>query len=758
MSALDDLIARDAGAAQGGSALDALIIRDGGKLEKPAVQAEPAKETTDNGFLGQIKHQLGLTARAGVTTLTSLPNMLGDATNGAINLGIHGINSAAGTNIHSLKYPSQITQDAMNSAGVSQPQNTQERIVQAMTSAAGSTGPSVALGNLLAKLLAKSAAPVAQAVATGLTAAPGVQAVSATGAGLGGQGAAEMGLGPAGQIAGAILGGGGTALAATGVKSLAGESVAQSQARRYASALRDRVENIVPGGASKLTPPSPGQSQVERYAEALNDSSKNPVQSPLPSIDKPRLKLNTDGTTTNLADAPASPLVFKEPATLPKNIVRPIQSQLDTIALLKKIGLEDQRPATISGDKFASGIDYENAKLANPLGEATRAQLAKEQTALKTYATDILHKTGGQAATPEAVGQTIRTPMQDLSTHFDTQISGLYDAAKTKAGGMGAVDPKSLNALMNNNEFRETLLSSTDGTALLGSIERQVKRFQGVPIAGEELAAAPNTVNSAENLRKWLNSQWSPTNSRMLGQVKQALDLDVATAGGSGVFDKARQLHKLRMDTLDNPNGISKLLTMDGPNGINQAIPDEFVGPKLLTMPKGQFEHIVKTLKGMPESLQPSGQQAIAEIKAELMRKIYKAGDSGGTQNGPSIWNAANVTRELDAQKSKLAIIFSRDELDQIKTLHDAGHVIQTPMAYKGAAAQGYNYIQKGVLTGLPAGGAGLGAILGGPLGATAGSAVGAAASTVAKERIDNTMAQRFAEQLRNHKPTFAPE
>lgn len=681
---------------------------------------QPKETPKAAGFADQIKHQLGLTARAGVTALTALPNMVGDAANGVINLGISGVNSAAGTKIPSLKYPSQITQGAMDSLGVSQPQNTQERVVQAMTSAAGSTGPSVALGNLLAK----SAAPVVGAIGTALQAAPGVQAVSAAGSGLGGQGAAEMGYGPAGQIAGAILGGGTTALAATGVKALAGESLAQSQARRYASALRDRAQNE------------------------------------LPAIEKPRLKLNMDGTTTNLSEATAGQLAFTEPAAMPKNVTRPVQSQLDTIALLKKIGLEDQRPSTISGDKFASGIDYENAKLANPLGEATRTQLAKEQTALKTYANDILHKTGGQAATPEAVGQSIRTPMQDLSSHFDTQISGLYDAAKTKAGGMGAVNPKSLNTLINDNGFRETLLSSTDGTALLGSIERQVKRFQGVPIAGEELALAPNTVNSAENLRKWLNSQWSPGNSKMIGSVKEALDLDVATAGGAGVFNEARKMHGLRRDTLDNPNGIGKLLTSDGPKGINQAIPDELVGPRLLTMPTNQFEHIYKTLKNMPEPLQQSSQQAIAEIKAELIRKIYKAGDSGGTQNGPSVWNAANVTRELNANKSKLAIVFSRDELDQIKILHDAGHVIQTPMAYKGAAAQGYNYVQKGVLAGLPAGGAGLGALLSGgnPLGATAGAALGGVASATAKGRMDSSMAQRLAEQLRNPKPTFPPQ
>lgn len=716
MSALDDLIARDTGPVTGKSALDALIASDISPIKSPI---NASSEST--GILGQLKHQLGLTVRAGATALTVLPNMLGDALNGAINLGVGSVNRLAGTSIPSLKYPSQITQEVLDSAGVSQPQNAQERMVQTAASAMGGTGPSMMLG----KLLAKVAAPVAQAVGSALQAAPTMQAISSAGSGLGGQGAAELGYGPAGQVLGAILGGGTSALASKGGKAMTGESAAQSQAQRYASALRDRVQNELPS--------SP--------------------------IDKPRLKLNVDGSTTSVNDSlPTTKSNFNTPAPVPEGGMRPVQSQLDTIALLKKIGLEDQRPATISGDKFASGIDYENAKLANLLGEATRTQLAKEQTALKDYATGILHQTGGKSASPEAMGQAIRAPMQDLSMHFDAAIGKIYDAARTTAGDMGSVNPKNLNSLIGDHGFRETLLSSTDGTALLGSIERQVKRFQGVPTPGEALMPAPNTVNSAENLRKWLNSQWSPGNSNLIGQVKQALDTDVAMAGGAGVFDQARKLHGLRRDTLDNPNGISKLLASDGPRGINQAIPDELVGSKLLTMPTGQFGHIVNTLKTLPDNLQPAGQQALAEIKAELIRKIYKAGDYGGTQNGPSVWNAANVTRELNANKSKMALVFSPDELDKIKTLHDAGHIIQTPMAYKGATAQGYNYIQKGVLAGLPAGGAGIGSMFGGAMGAVLGSSVGGLASGIVKPRIDAAMAAKLAAQLRSPKPTFPPQ
>jgi hypothetical protein len=263
-------------------------------------------------------------------------------------------------------------------------------------------------------------------------------------------------------------------------------------------------------------------------------------------------------------------------------------------------------------------------------------------------------------------------------------------------------------------------------------------------------------VNSAENLRKWLNSQWSPGNSSLIGKVKEALDTDVASAGGSGVFDQARALHGLRKDTLDNPNGIAKLLTEQGPGGINQAIPDEQVATKLLTMPTRQFEHIIETLRFLPDNLAPQGSQAIAEIRGALAKRIYQAGDSGGTQNGPSLWNAANVTRAMNANRSKMNILFTPEQLDRLKTLHDVGYVLQSPTAYKGAAAQGYNFLQSGAIKAPALGLAGLGAYLGGPAGATIGSALGSAASGAAKAKIDASMAQKLSKSLQNPAPSFS--
>lgn len=692
--------------------------------DTPNAPPAPTAAAPDDSMLGQIGHQLGLTARAGVTGLTSLPNMVGDALNSGINLGTSASNKYLGTNIPKMGLPSQSTQNLMDMGGFSTPRNGIEQGVQAAASAVAGVSPSVQLG----KLLAQSGAPVAQAIGAGMQATPGTQMLGSAGAGGASSAAAQNGAGALGQLAAGVLGAvAGTGAAGAG-RAIAGRITKPTTPQQYAQALRDQANNAAPN--------------------ALTDA-------------KPRLKLNVDGTMQEVPVQTTSTAGSLSPPSMAPVGALTSQRQLENIEAMRKVGVSEQRQGAISGDKHQAGVEYEESKLTNPRGAVMRAQLQKEQDALKEFSTKTIHDTGANASSPEAIGQSIRTPMQGLSDHFDSAIGALYDRAKVIAGRSAPVKPQNLNALLGDNDFRESFLSSPAGTTLIGAIDRQVKRFQGIPTAGETLPPTPNTINSAENLRKWLNSQWSPGNSKLIGQVKEALDSDVGNAGGAGIFNDARALHALRKNTLDNPNGIAKLLTSDGPNGINQAIPDEQVAPKLLSMPTGQFEHIVTTLKNLPGPLQEQGRQALAEIKGALARKIHAAGDSGGTQNGVSVWNAANVTRELNAQRSKMAIVFNHDEMQKFSDLHTAGHVLQTPMAYKGAVAQGYNLLQSGAINGSAVLGTGAGSLLGlihpllGTAGATIGSVLGAGASKAVKSGVEAQRAVALAEALRNPVPSF---
>jgi hypothetical protein len=480
-------------------------------------------------------------------------------------------------------------------------------------------------------------------------------------------------------------------------------------------------------------------------APAVSNATSTVVQ----GAEKPRYKLNADGTATPV-NSPIPPTQASVPP-MPKPTVMadsgalPADQQAARLKTLQDIGLDTNRPSVITGDRFKSGTEYQTSKLDNQVGQVMRDQLAKEQAALNNYGDQIVTSTGGTAgATPTARGEAILSPLKGLSDWFDSSIDKLYAAARQKAGDLGKVSPDNLNALLSNPNFRERLLSSTDGTALLGSIDRQVARFQGT--AGAASGEAPNTVQSAENLRQWLNSAWSPQNSRIIGQVKQALDLDVANAGGKDVFQAARQLHALRANTLDNPKGIASILSESGPDGINRAVPIEKVAARVVSMPDAQFGHIVDTLNGnMPQAVAPQARQALNEIRAQLAEQLVNAARG----NGSGQWNAAAFNKAAADLQGKLGKVFTPAELAKIKTLHDAGFILNTPTAYPGAAAQGYNFLQQGVLTGLPSLGAVMGSAIGGGAGAGIGSAVGGATANVAKKGMDAANAARLYESFK---------
>jgi hypothetical protein len=229
MSALDELIARDS-APSGGSALDALIARDNGP--GPALQAASISPPADTTPWDSLTRQLGLTARAGVNGVAGLPMMVGNAMNGAINLGVHGVNSAAGTHIPSLQMPSDVVDHAMNSAGIPQAQNDAERLSQAGASGMAGVTPFSAIG----KVLSKAAGPVSQAIGNGLQALPGMQMIGGAASGMSGEAGRQNGVGPLGQIGLGILGGVGGAVAPS--IALAGARAVSGTANNIAGAIR----------------------------------------------------------------------------------------------------------------------------------------------------------------------------------------------------------------------------------------------------------------------------------------------------------------------------------------------------------------------------------------------------------------------------------------------------------------------------------------------------------------------------------------
>ena len=110
----------------------------GGWQNDPIIDDEKKRRT-----LGESAARAGgLGVRDVVSGLSSLPNIVGDATNTAINYGIRGINKMGG-NVPELGLPSQATQSLMTRAGLPVPESGAEQFTSAINRAVTGFAPMV---------------------------------------------------------------------------------------------------------------------------------------------------------------------------------------------------------------------------------------------------------------------------------------------------------------------------------------------------------------------------------------------------------------------------------------------------------------------------------------------------------------------------------------------------------------------------------------------------------------------------------------
>ena len=194
-----------------------------------AVMSQPTRTTGE-----EVRRQVGLTARGGLTGLTSPLSIVGDPLNALINM-------IAGTNLQPV---SQASQQLMTQAGLPQAETSRERVVQDITSALGGVAGTAGLARAL----------VPRQTAAPLTERLGLQATGAAGGATAASVGREEGVGPLGQIGLAAMGG---MMAPTATSTLAGAT---------ARGTREVVRPFTEAGREKIT------------GEVLRSLSANPEQ------------------------------------------------------------------------------------------------------------------------------------------------------------------------------------------------------------------------------------------------------------------------------------------------------------------------------------------------------------------------------------------------------------------------------------------------------------------------------------------------
>jgi hypothetical protein len=443
------------------------------------------------------------------------------------------------------------------------------------------------------------------------------------------------------------------------------------------------------------------------------------VAAPAAAAVKPRVKLNVDGTTTPITPAADVATDFagaaRQQSATAAGGPLPAAEQARRAQVLSDIGIQDARRSVITGDRKAGATDYQTSRLDSPAGRLLASKFDEERAALENAADSAVRETGGTIGTDQSAlygrGNTIISPLDALKQWFDDRAGALYRAADEQSQGVPTALDRFRSVLADDSE-----MTNSDRVHLRSAVNAYAKKLG---IAGEDGGLSGN-AQQAETLRKFLGENWSPANGKFVGKLKDALDEDVMSAAGGDLYGQARQMWALRKQTLDNPNGIAKLMDASGPEGINRAVPVEKIPDALAGMPVKQFGHVVDTLKNLPPELADQGQTALAEIKAQFANKVLDAGRSTKGQ-----WNQKAVRAYLANNSERMQQVFTPEEMGKFRTLLDAGDILATDQSYPGAAAQKHNLLRTGTMHAIRTGSTSAGAALGGPLGAAVGAAVG---------------------------------
>jgi len=468
------------------------------------------------------------------------------------------------------------------------------------------------------------------------------------------------------------------------------------------------------GQAIKAVTPEPVQRVVGGVVEAVAPGTTNvkpkpapaPVPGVTPEVPGVELKRNVDelhqryeaerqaATQGQPAPAQAAPGVSgtAKPTTpdAPFAEVKyaenglPLDEQYARAQTLNRVLGADHSAdlAAIEGKGKERATNYATSNTDTAPGNFLKERFADEQKRLADYAERQVKNTGGTVGLDESTvykrGNTILKPLQDLETYFDNATRKIYADRDAIAQNV-PVEASNIKKVLADESLT---LANTETIGLAKIAEARMKQLGMIDKDGNLL---PTNAKTAENFRKFLNENWDRKNANLHKQLKAAVDEDVLANldTNSPLYKEARELVTLRKNTLDNPNGISKILDAEGPNKINRKVDIEKIAQNIADMPVEQFTHVVDTLRNVPPQLQPQAAAALSEIKAQFANRVAE-------QKTPR-----QLTKYMNDNREVMNRLFTPDEMANLRDYHNAVHILATDTGYKGAAVQKINVEQK---------------------------------------------------------------
>ena len=440
--------------------------------------------------------------------------------------------------------------------------------------------------------------------------------------------------------------------------------------------MKPKAAAVVPGTEVPGVELKRNVDELDQRYQAERQAATQPAAPGQPAPSQPAASpLGTSKPTT--PEAPFSEVKYAENGL-------PLDEQYSRAQTLNRVLGADHTAdlAAIEGRGKERATNYAASNTDTATGNFLKERFADEQKRLADFAERQVKNTGGTVGLDESTvykrGNTILKPLQDLETNFDNATRKIYAERDALAKDI-PVEAQNIMKVLNDESLT---LANTETIGLTNIAKARMKQLGMIDKDGNLL---PTDAKTAENFRKFVNENWDRKNANLHRQLKEAVDTDVlANLDTNTPFYKdARALVELRKNTLDNPNGISKILDADGPKGINRKVQIEKIAQNIADMPVDQFTHVIDTLKGVPPELQPQATAALSEIKAQFANRVAE-------QKTPR-----QVTKYMNDNREVMNRVFTPDEMANLRDYHNAVHILATDTGYKGAAVQKINVEQK---------------------------------------------------------------
>lgn len=643
-------------------------LHDGTRLEFPdgtdpaviqrtvkSVLAQPQAQASvqAGSALREIPRQVGLTARYGIEGAARAADVV---TEPIRQLVVNPIARALGLP-EAGQSTGQLGSAAADRLGLPSPQTADERVVgdatRTMTSAATMAGG--------ARAAASGATGLGRKVLEQMAAKPAAQLVSGASAGGAGGAVREAGGNELEQFGAALLGG-----IAGGVATDRVVQGGAAAARAVRSALTPKAEQV-----------RAADQQIQLVMERAGvDWSQVPERIRQGMREEVTQALNT-GQPLN-ADALRRLLVFRSTGTTPT------------------VGMLTQQPGQITREQNLAKIG------ANSTDQALQ-RLPSLQNDNAAQLLRRLDQAGAEAAPSSfEAGRRAINSLERVADGAGNEINRLYSAAR---------DTQGRSLPLNGNQFTTRASQLLDEAMVGGSVPPGVNATLNRIARGE----MPFTVEIAEQLKTQLGKIQRATSDGQtryaMGLIRQALDdapladmrvnpgnlpavrgtVPPSAAGAAeesiAAFNAARGANRAWMQRVEANPALRAVV-----DGIE---PDQFV--QRFVLGKGAT---AADVRGLRQELDPA---AVESLRQYVVRHLRDAATSS-TDDITKFSNAGYRRALRDIGDEKLAVFFSRDELQQLRDIGDAAKYMQAQPAgtavnnsNSGAlmAARGYELLDR---------------------------------------------------------------